>query len=444
MAFIGISIAMGMLHLPRLKDYWSTNTILSTPWFPSVMSRDRFLVILRYLHLVDSSQQRKKGEEGYDPLFKLRPLIDHLNAVYPEYYKPSRQLSIDEMMIGTRCRVAFLQYIPKKPTRFGIKVWVNSEAKTGYVLCFQVYTGANQKTTKEKGLGHRVVMDLMERYQMKGHCLFIDNFYTSPRLLQDLLTIGIYCTGTVRSNRKNFPRQVIPSSTSLAPGSFRFATTKLSIEAGKTEEMFAVWWRDRRDVLAMSTMHNTSVTTVMKRPKGCHEKRPLPCPTMIDDYNMYMGGVDLTDQHLSYYSMTTRKTLKWWKKGFWRLVDICIVNSWIVFRRNNPSSHIKSQRVFRVKLIEELVQPLLNLRASPDCPPYLQGRHVRASTEKRLIGKHFAYKNKRRGRCRVCSHRMSPTTGKKKDTKTQNFCPKCEVFVCVGECFEIFHTSSTF
>ena len=113
MAFIGISIAMGMLHLPRLKDYWSTNTILSTPWFPSVMSRDRFLVILRYLHLVDSSQQRKKGEEGYDPLFKLRPLIDHLNAVYPEYYKPSRQLSIDEMMIGTRCRVAFLQYIPK-------------------------------------------------------------------------------------------------------------------------------------------------------------------------------------------------------------------------------------------------------------------------------------------------------------------------------------------
>ena len=75
-------------------------------------------------------------------MFKIRPLVDHLNAVFPEYYKPSRYLSIDEMMIGTRCRVAFLQYIPKNPTRFGIKVWVNSEAKTSYVLCFQVYTGA--------------------------------------------------------------------------------------------------------------------------------------------------------------------------------------------------------------------------------------------------------------------------------------------------------------
>lgn len=333
----------------------------------------------------------------------------------------------------------------KKPTRFGIKVWVNSEAKTGYVLCFQVYTGASNRTTKEKGLGHRVVMDLMEGYRMRGHCLFVDNFYTSPQLLLDLLSMGIYCTGTVRVNRRNFPQELIPNRSNVAPGSFRFATTKLPTEDGTTEEMVAVWWRDRRDVLAISTMHNTSVTTVMKRPKGGHEKRPLPCPTIIDDYNMYMGGVDLTDQHLSYYSMTTRKTLKWWKKGFWRLIDICIVNSWIVFRQNNPSSHIKTQRLFRVKLIEELVQPLFNLRSNPNCPLYLQKRHSRVapSIEKRLSGKHFAYKNNRRGRCRVCSQKKSPT-GKKKDTKTQNFCPKCDVFLCVGMCFEVFHTRTTF
>ena len=54
----------------------------------------------------------------------------------------------------------------------------------------------------------------------------------------------------------------------------------------------------------------------MKRPKGSHEERPIPCPTMIADYNMYMGGVDLTDQHLSYYSMTTRRTIQWLKKCF--------------------------------------------------------------------------------------------------------------------------------
>ena len=87
-----------------------------------------------------------------------------------------------------------------------------------------------------------------------------------------------------------------------------FAINKLVGDLGK---MVAVWWRDRRDVLALSTMRNTSTTIVLKCPKGGREKRPLPCPTITDDYNQYMGGVDLTDQNLSYYSMTTRRTLKW-------------------------------------------------------------------------------------------------------------------------------------
>ena len=155
--------------------------------------------------------------------------MDHLAAVFPQYYFPSRYISIDEMMVGTRCHVVFLQYLPKKPTKFGMKVWVNSEAKSGYVLNFQIYTGSESKA-KEKGLGYRVVMDLMEPYFHKGHCLFIDNYYTSVKLLIDLLAKGTYCAGTARSNRKYFPTEIIPSkgteSTDIQPGSFRFAVGK--------------------------------------------------------------------------------------------------------------------------------------------------------------------------------------------------------------------------
>ena len=57
--FIGLNIAMGLLHLPQVRDYWSTNEIPATPWFPLIMSRDRFFKILRYLHLVDLSKQVK-------------------------------------------------------------------------------------------------------------------------------------------------------------------------------------------------------------------------------------------------------------------------------------------------------------------------------------------------------------------------------------------------
>ena len=398
-AFIAIHIAMGLLRLPQIKDYWSTSEVLATPWFASIMGRDRFLKILRYLHLVDSSQQKKKHEAGYDPLFKVRPLINDLSVTFSKYYRPDVHLSIDEMMIGTRCRIPFLQYLPKKPTRFGIKVWVISESKTGYVLDFQVYTGATDDVLKD-GLGYRVVMDLIEQYQHKAHCLFVDNFYSSPKLFIDLLEKEVYCTGTIRTNRKMFPKELIPN-TKMKPGSFRFAS------AEKPRELLAVYWRDRRDVYVMSTMHNTSASSVLKRSKGSKEKQPIPCPTMIIDYNNYMGGVDLTDQYLSYYSMTTRRTLKWWKKVFWRLLDITIVNSWIIFRTNYPDSPINSHKCFRLQLVEELVQPLLDLIASPNCPPHLhsgKGRKV-VSAAKRLVGKHFAYKSTSRGRCAVCGHK---------------------------------------
>ena len=120
------------------------------------MSRDRFQTILRYLHVHDSSLQKKSGE-GYDHFYKIRPLLDHLTGVYPLYYQADQHVSVDEMMIGTRCKVSFLQYMPKKPTKFGIKVWVLAKAKTGYVLSSQVYTGAENGL--EKDLGKRVVMN---------------------------------------------------------------------------------------------------------------------------------------------------------------------------------------------------------------------------------------------------------------------------------------------
>ena len=44
-------------------------------------------------------------------------------------------------MVSTRFRVQFLQYMPKKPTKFGSKLWIICEAGTGYCLRYQIYTG---------------------------------------------------------------------------------------------------------------------------------------------------------------------------------------------------------------------------------------------------------------------------------------------------------------
>jgi len=79
----------------------------------------------------------------------------------------------------------------------------------------------------------------------------------------------------------------------------------------------------------LATAQNHSAGSVLKWPKGSRDKVPVPCPTCVVDYNTYMGGIDLTDQYLSYYCFTNRKTVKWCKV-FWRLVDKSILNSFMI------------------------------------------------------------------------------------------------------------------
>ena len=47
-----------------------------------------------------------------------------------------------------------------------------------------------------------------------------------------------------------------------------------------------------------------------------------------------MTGVDSSAQMLSYYSFT-RKTIKWWKKLFFHLFDLAVVNAHILHTKTN-------------------------------------------------------------------------------------------------------------
>ena len=50
-------------------------------------------------------------------------------------------MSIDEAMVKYKGRVFFGIYMPKKPIKWGIKVWMIAEPKTGYISNFTVYLG---------------------------------------------------------------------------------------------------------------------------------------------------------------------------------------------------------------------------------------------------------------------------------------------------------------
>ncbi|XP_057296130.1 piggyBac transposable element-derived protein 4-like [Hydractinia symbiolongicarpus] len=203
-AFFAVVLAMGRVKLPELEDYWREDPIYSMNWFPAVCTRTRFKEILRFLHLANNDNELPRNDPNHDKLYKLGNLPAKLSDIFYKMYAPQRELSLDEQMIGTKSRVSFIQYMPKKPKKFGIKIWVLCEAVTGYCLQFQIYTGKTEGTV-EHGLSYRIVFDLLQKYLGKGYLVFFDNFYTSLKLVDDFQKQQTYSCGTLRKGRAQLP-----------------------------------------------------------------------------------------------------------------------------------------------------------------------------------------------------------------------------------------------
>lgn len=166
---------------------------------------------------INNNNDRTEMRNGFDKLFKVRPLFDTVSSTYMKLYDSSRNLSIEESMQRFKGRLSFRQYMPAKPTKWGIKLWCLSDSATGFLLRWIPYTG-KEAVLEDVGLcvGTRVVVDLLlHDFDNKGYHLYTDNFYSSPDLFIKLKGRNIGASGTVRSNRLGLPREVKPSVTKL-------------------------------------------------------------------------------------------------------------------------------------------------------------------------------------------------------------------------------------
>ena len=143
-SFVGVIINRGILKLTDIKEYWSTHTTTNLPFFRRVFSRDRF-----FTNLLDVACWRSKSTTK---CAKVQPFLDKVIPLFQQYLIPSKELSIDEAMIGFRGKVAFRVYIRGKPQPWGIKVYVLSESRSGYLHDVIIYYGKETKLTHIPGL----------------------------------------------------------------------------------------------------------------------------------------------------------------------------------------------------------------------------------------------------------------------------------------------------
>ena len=68
LAYIGLVIAMSLHPLHSIRDYWSTDWVLGVPTLARIMSRGRFEIITRFLHLNDNTSMPARGSPTFDKL----------------------------------------------------------------------------------------------------------------------------------------------------------------------------------------------------------------------------------------------------------------------------------------------------------------------------------------------------------------------------------------
>ncbi len=204
-AYMGFMILMGLVQLPSIHDYWQRDEVYHYGPVADRISRDRFFELHRYLHFVDNSSLPTPGSPEYDKLGKVQPVITSLSSAFAAVYTPRKNISIDEAMIPFKGRSSLKQYMPNKPVKRGIKVWMRADAVNGYVSGLEVYTG-KKGNSAEKGLGANVVKCLTETLENTHRHIYFDNFFTSVDLFLDLFRVGLYGCGTLRTNQKGFPQ----------------------------------------------------------------------------------------------------------------------------------------------------------------------------------------------------------------------------------------------
>ena len=196
--------------------------------------------------------------------------FDNLGKHFQDMLQPEAHQSIDEHMGKFKRKSIMRQYINIKTRKWGFKFWFHCVPKSGYLYEFDMYLRKTGNT--EFVLGESVILPLCQKL----------NFFTSPALLVKLLDMGIYATGTVRANRKKKP--ILKHGKDMKRGEHDWLSSNY---------LSAIMWMDNKSVILCSNYFNLKETQqIERRVKGSKGNAKVICPSVSQEYNQFMGGVD--------------------------------------------------------------------------------------------------------------------------------------------------------
>ena len=134
---------------------------------------------------------------------------------------------------------------------------------------------------------HAAVLKLLEGLENRGHHVYMDNYYSSPSLFQNLRHLVFGACGTVRTNRHGVPEEI---KAELQKG--EIVSKMIDNDALALKQM------DKRPVAMLTTVHNESVVTKQRRPRAAQGGVEEVRKSLVVERYEFMGGVDTGDQLL--------------------------------------------------------------------------------------------------------------------------------------------------
>ncbi|GFN77996.1 PiggyBac transposable element-derived protein 4 [Plakobranchus ocellatus] len=418
-----VVIMMGVDPRPSIRDYWASHPGLLTPWYATMFARERFEAI--YQTMVHAGESQATGKA------KIEPFIRSIMKRCQECFTPGQNLSIDEMIIGFKGRWKYRQFNASKPHKYHVKSFGLVDSSTGYVCELLIYFGSETSFSPEldptSSHAVKIFKTLLEPVG-KGHHIFADRFYTTKALVMFLLQEKQYYTGTLQTNRKGFPNDL--KTLKLAHKQSRYWKQN----DGK---IICCAFKDKK-----AKKHVTMVST--KTIVANVEVRPgVSKPQVVHTYNQFMNGCDRSDQSLGYYGIHNRRSNKWWKKIFLWILEIAMLNAFILFKQRRPAgtlkSHLHTFKNFKLNLVTQLARRAIT-SADPSTPVPTPSKRGRKSTtgpvERFTENKHLIVRTNEDRRCKYCSTPDKPV-------RTSFNCEGCSdtPHLHPAGCFKAYHTA---
>jgi hypothetical protein len=389
-AYIGLCILRGVYKSKgeSLRDLW--HPVRGRQIFSMTMTITRFEEIRRFLHF--DNRETRNARQQRDKLAAVRLLLDGVVQNSQACYRHGACVTADEQLYPFRGRCSFIQFMPSKPAKYGLKFWILCDAETYYCSHIILYTGKDD-SRGDTSLGEHVVMSLSGHLFGTGRNITCDNFFTSLSLARSVSAKDLNLVGTVRGNRREVPPALrTVKGRELNSSVFCYTTDDVQLVSYQAKK--------GKNVLLMSSQH--CQPTVADTPP--HK------PDVILYYNATKVGVDCLDERVGTYSVKY-KTRRWHVVVFCNLIDIAAFNAFVLYCDIFPDYQKAvrhRRRLFLTDLGMSLSEKHRRERNSPSITP--------APTSSSVL----------RGRCDLC-----PRTA---DRKSKTKCCQCNKFVCSDHC----------